>query len=55
LEHVISRGSAVATSQDMNLKADTIDMRVANDLLQQAGGAGAVGAGGLAHGGDGVG
>jgi len=36
LEHVISRGSAVATSQDMNLKADTIDMRVVNDLLEQA-------------------
>src|SRR4029079_19652744 len=36
LEHVISRGSAVDPSQDMNLKADTIDMRVANDLLEQA-------------------
>jgi hypothetical protein len=36
LEHVISHGSAVATSQDMNLKADTIDLRVSNDLLEQA-------------------
>jgi hypothetical protein len=36
LEHVISRGTATAVSQDMNLKADTIDLRVVNDLLNQA-------------------
>jgi hypothetical protein len=36
LERVISHGSAVATSQDMNLKADTIDLRVVNDLLERA-------------------
>jgi hypothetical protein len=36
LERVVSRGSATATSQDMNLKADTIDLRVLNDLLERA-------------------
>jgi hypothetical protein len=36
LDHVISRGGATATSQDMNLKADTIDLRVVNDLLDRA-------------------
>ena len=36
LEHVLSRGKATATSQDMVLKADTIDLRVVNDLLDRA-------------------
>ena len=36
LERVVSRGSANATSQDMNLKADTIDLRVLDDLLERA-------------------
>ncbi len=36
LDRVISRGNAVATSQDLNLRADTIDLRVTADLLQRA-------------------
>jgi hypothetical protein len=36
LDRVISRGTANATSQDMNLKADTIELRVVDDLLERA-------------------
>jgi lipopolysaccharide export system protein LptA len=36
LERVLSTGKAVAVSQDMTLSSDTIDLRVANDLLQRA-------------------
>lgn len=36
LQRVIARDSAVAVSQDLTLTADTIDLRVDNDLLQQA-------------------
>jgi hypothetical protein len=36
LARVIARGTANATSQDMNLKADTIDLQVVNDLLERA-------------------
>src|ERR1051325_5863085 len=36
LERVFSRGSAVATSQDMKLTADTIYLRVIDDLLERA-------------------
>lgn len=36
LQRVISRGAAVATSQDMTLRSDTIDLRVDQDLLQRA-------------------
>jgi hypothetical protein len=36
LERVLSRGSANAVSQDMNLKADTIYLRVIDDLLERA-------------------
>ncbi|MDB4889921.1 MAG: hypothetical protein JWL61_1776 [Gemmatimonadetes bacterium] len=36
LERVLSKSSAEATSEDLNLKSDTIDMRVTDDLLQRA-------------------
>ena len=36
LQRVVSRDSATATSEDMDLAADTIDLRVTNDLLQEA-------------------
>ncbi len=36
VDHVVTRGSATAVSADLTLTADTIDMRVANDLLQHA-------------------
>lgn len=36
LKRVISRGAAVATSKDMTLRSDTIDLRVDQDLLQRA-------------------
>ncbi len=36
LERVLSVNAAEATSQDLNLKSDTIDLRVSDDLLQRA-------------------
>ncbi|HJQ21546.1 MAG TPA: hypothetical protein VJ867_14450 [Gemmatimonadaceae bacterium] len=36
LHRVLSTGKATAVSQDMTLASDTIDLRVANDLLQRA-------------------
>ena len=36
LERVVAKGSATAVSQDMTLNADTIQLRVASDLLQHA-------------------
>jgi hypothetical protein len=36
LERVLAKAGAEATSQDMNLKSDTIDLRIANDVLQRA-------------------
>jgi lipopolysaccharide export system protein LptA len=36
LERVLAKNSAQAHSEDLELKSDTIDLRVANDLLQQA-------------------
>jgi hypothetical protein len=36
LERVFSRGAANAVSQDMNLRADTIYLRVIDDLLERA-------------------
>ncbi len=36
LERVLSKGGASAVSQDMTLTADTIDLRVAAELLQRA-------------------
>jgi lipopolysaccharide export system protein LptA len=36
LERVIARDSAVATSEDLTLRADTLDLRVVDDLLQRA-------------------
>jgi hypothetical protein len=36
LQRVLSKGTASAVSQDMTLNADTIDLRVASDLLQRA-------------------
>jgi hypothetical protein len=36
LERVIARSNAVATSDSMTLRADTIDLRVKNDLLDHA-------------------
>jgi hypothetical protein len=36
LERVLSKTAAEATSEDLNLKSDTIDMRVTDDLLQRA-------------------
>lgn len=36
LQRVISRSKAIATSQDLNLRADTIDLRLVNDLLERA-------------------
>jgi hypothetical protein len=36
LQRVIARASAVATSEDLNLRADTIDLRVMDDLLERA-------------------
>lgn len=36
VRRVISRGNAVATSEDMTLRADTIDLRVDADALQRA-------------------
>lgn len=36
LERVLAKGRGRATSQDLTLTSDTIDLRVANDLLQRA-------------------
>ena len=36
LERVLARSAAEATSEDLNLKSDTIDLRVTDDLLQRA-------------------
>lgn len=36
LERVLARNDAQAHSEDLDLKSDTIDLRVADDLLQQA-------------------
>lgn len=36
LERVVAKGRGTAVSQDMTLTADTIDLRVASDLLQHA-------------------
>jgi lipopolysaccharide export system protein LptA len=36
LERVVARKDAEAVSEDLNLKSDTIDLRVADDLLQRA-------------------
>lgn len=36
LERVIANGAGEAVSEDLNLKADTIDLRVTDDLLQRA-------------------
>jgi hypothetical protein len=36
LQRVRSNGNAVATSQDLTLRSDTIDLRVTDDLLQHA-------------------
>lgn len=36
LERVLAKNNAQAHSEDLDLKSDTIDLRVANDLLQQA-------------------
>jgi hypothetical protein len=36
LERVLSKSGAQATSQDLDLKSDSIDMRVSNDVLQRA-------------------
>jgi hypothetical protein len=36
LNRVLSKTGAEATSEDLNLKSDTIDMRVTDDLLQRA-------------------
>ncbi|MDQ3949962.1 MAG: hypothetical protein M3282_06425, partial [Gemmatimonadota bacterium] len=36
LERVIAKGSGTAVSEDMTLTADTIELRVASDLLQHA-------------------
>jgi lipopolysaccharide export system protein LptA len=36
LERVVAKGSGTAVSQDMTLRADTIELRVASDLLQHA-------------------
>ena len=36
LDRVLSKNAAEATSEDLNLKSDTIDLRVTDDLLQRA-------------------
>jgi lipopolysaccharide export system protein LptA len=36
LERVVAKDSAVATSEDLVLRADTLDLRVVDDLLQRA-------------------
>lgn len=36
LNRVIAKNAAQAHSEDLDLKSDTIDLRIANDLLQQA-------------------
>ena len=36
LERVLAKSAAMANSQDLNLKSDTIDLRVADDVLQRA-------------------
>jgi hypothetical protein len=36
LERVLSKSAAVANSEDLNLRSDTIDLRVTDDLLQRA-------------------
>ena len=36
LERVVARNGAEAVSEDLNLKSDTIDLRVTDDLLQRA-------------------
>ena len=36
LERVLSKSAAVANSEDLNLRSDTIDLRIADDLLQRA-------------------
>ncbi|MEO8560767.1 MAG: hypothetical protein ABI601_01745 [bacterium] len=36
LERVLAKANAEATSQDLNLKSDTIDLRITDDVLQRA-------------------
>jgi hypothetical protein len=36
LERVVAKDSAVATSEDLVLRADTLDLRIVDDLLQRA-------------------
>ncbi len=36
LERVLAKNNGMAVSEDLNLKSDTIDLRVADDLLQRA-------------------
>ncbi len=36
LDRVLAKNAATATSEDLNLRSDTIDMRVTDDLLQRA-------------------
>jgi hypothetical protein len=36
LERVLAKTKAEATSQDLNLKSDTIDLRIVNDSLNRA-------------------
>ena len=36
LQRVLSRASAVASSQDLTLRSDTIDLRISNDQLERA-------------------
>jgi hypothetical protein len=36
LDRVLAKSKAEATSQDLNLKSDTIDLRITNDVLQRA-------------------
>jgi hypothetical protein len=36
LQRVLAKSAAAATSEDLNLRSDTIDLRVTDDLLQRA-------------------
>ncbi|HEV7990839.1 MAG TPA: hypothetical protein VGP25_03395 [Gemmatimonadaceae bacterium] len=36
LDRVLAKANAEATSQDLNLKSDTIDLRISDDVLQRA-------------------
>ena len=36
LERVVAKNAAVASSEDLNLRSDTIDLRITDDLLQRA-------------------